>query len=354
MVLNILANAGVLIVAIYFYFKINNSTTYYFKPSNTQHLFYIASVSTVGLILLNFSIVVADLRYDFRGLLFALAMRYIGWKTTLPSIFILLVARFFWGAADIAFANVFLSLYMILTLPLLMGYIKSRFSDFMQLTILLSNNILGTAFATFFLIENTVASGQIIVLFFGVNLFLLFLCQLIIDDFRSMVSKINQDCLTSLNNHRRFHEDLQILNEMRSSVTIALLDIDYFKKYNDNFGHDVGDLILKKVSETMQKHTSPNVNFYRVGGEEFAMIIVDHSTAVAESMVKTVHQAVSGADIDDIAEYVLSPTVSIGVAHVSQGESLEMAYKRADKALYLSKNNGRNQVQVSSYVTPAI
>src|SRR5690606_17212738 len=117
-----------------------------------------------------------------------------------------------------------------LTLPLLMNYLKERLSNFAQLAILLANNLLTTTVVTFLLLEDRFLSAQIIVLYIAINYLLLFLSHLIIEDFRSMVSKINQDCLTSLNNQRRFHDDLQILNDLNDNITIALLDIDYFKK----------------------------------------------------------------------------------------------------------------------------
>lgn len=347
MVINILVNAGVLLIAIYVYFKLNNSTTQYLERTFKQYLFYTACVSGVGMILMYYSIVISDVRFDFRSLLFALSIRYLGWKTTLPSIVFLMSARFLWGQNSVAMLNILMSIYFIVSLPLLVRFVKKRFSKFTQLFILLTNNLVAMAFFCFILLPDYLQTFQLMIFFAAINYFLLFLCQLIMDDLSSMVSKINQDCLTNLNNQRRFHEDLEILDEVNDKVTIGILDIDHFKAYNDSFGHEVGDLVLKKVSDTLQQHTSSLVNCYRIGGEEFAMVIVGHSRLVAERMIEDLHQAIMDLEIHGITESVIRPTVSIGVAHVKADETAKAAYRRADIALYQSKNNGRNQVQVA-------
>ena len=89
MVLNILANVGILLIAIYSYFKLNNSTTQYRNYTLRQRLFYIACVSVVGMALMYQSVVIAGVRFDFRVLLFAVTTNYLGWEITVPSMMIL-------------------------------------------------------------------------------------------------------------------------------------------------------------------------------------------------------------------------------------------------------------------------
>lgn len=347
MVINILANTSIMLLAIYIYFKLNNSTTQYYGQTLHQHLFYIGCVSIVGILLMSQAIVLSGVRFDFRGLLFALSIRYLGWRTTLPSILLLMGARFFWGPTYVSMLNVLLSAYYIVSLPVINHYIKGRYSVFTQLLILLTNTLAALAVISSSQLSGYVEAFQIIVFFWAINYFLLFLCYLIIDDLSSMVSKINQDCLTSLNNQRRFQEDLKIMNEIDDKITIGILDIDHFKAYNDRFGHEVGDLVLQKVSNILLLHTSNLVNGYRVGGEEFAIVIVGHSRRAAEQMIEKLHQDIMDVAIEGVVDSVIRPTVSIGVAHIQTNETAKEAYRRADIALYHSKNNGRNQVQVS-------
>lgn len=354
MVLNILANAGILLIAIYSYFKLNNSTTQYRNYTLRQRLFYIVCVSVVGMALMYQSVVIAGVRFDFRLLLFAVTTNYLGWEITVPSMMILTLGRFVFGQDNVSCLNILMQSYFIVSLPLLQHYIQRYSSRFTQLFILLTNNIVAMCVVTIILLEDPIESFQILVVFTLFNYLLLVLSHLMIEDLRSMVVKINQDCLTNLNNQRRFHEDLQVIDEINKKVTIGILDIDHFKAYNDSLGHEVGDIILKRFAKVLLRHVSPLTNVYRVGGEEFAMIIVDQEPNVAEQKIEALHQAINEMEIIGIAETPVKPTASIGVAHIKKGETAKEAFRRADSALYYSKNNGRNQVQISTQVSQAV
>jgi diguanylate cyclase (GGDEF)-like protein len=153
------------------------------------------------------------------------------------------------------------------------------------------------------------------------------------------------DALTGVFNRRKFNEYLQEeLSRYRRKQTefcVMMIDLDYFKLINDEFGHDVGDQVLKAVSQVIQGGLRSYDHLGRVGGEEFAVILPN--TGSDEAM------AVADRLLDKVMDYrnpdypELSVTVSIGVTQVKPDDDLDKLMKRADQALYQSKENGRNR-----------
>ena len=155
------------------------------------------------------------------------------------------------------------------------------------------------------------------------------------------------DGLTGLFNHKQFQERLaqefNRLGRFSDPLSLLLIDIDYFKKVNDTYGHPVGDSVLKRVADMIKK-TIRNIDIpARYGGEEFAVVLVgtDGKGAMnmAERMRKTVMDTKFTAD-----ENTFNVTVSIGIS-TYEGEAMkkEELVDKADKALYKAKGNGRNQ-----------
>jgi diguanylate cyclase (GGDEF)-like protein len=128
-----------------------------------------------------------------------------------------------------------------------------------------------------------------------------------------------------------------------------MLDIDHFKQFNDNFGHQVGDAVLKELSAIMLAQSrSHSIDICcRYGGEEFAIIMPELELKNAIAVAERLRKAVEGHMFplkDNKREGKV--TISIGVAAFTSGEDLtpEKLTKKADDALYVSKRNGRNQV----------
>lgn len=158
------------------------------------------------------------------------------------------------------------------------------------------------------------------------------------------------DPLTGLHNRRYFFDSLQ--NELKriersnKSLSVLLLDVDFFKKVNDTYGHSIGDNVLGTIADLIKGCLREIDVSARVGGEEFAAILIDSpahaSFKVAERMRKVIAQ--HQFNFPDTTPF--SCTVSIGLCGTNSGDndSDQDLYKRADTCLYHAKNSGRNRV----------
>jgi len=165
----------------------------------------------------------------------------------------------------------------------------------------------------------------------------------------------SMDGLTGLANRRQFDTTLEQewQRAIRSELPLSLLfaDIDYFKRYNDSYGHQAGDDCLKKVADSLQKTVHrPSDLVSRYGGEEFVIILPDTTSegaiAVAEKMIKHITGLKIPHENSDSADHV---TLSIGVATLSPEEdsSPDELIEAADRVLYKAKDNGRNCIEVA-------
>jgi len=162
------------------------------------------------------------------------------------------------------------------------------------------------------------------------------------------------DNLTSLYNRRLFEEtvdqELKIARRQESEVTLAIIDIDFFKKYNDRYGHPQGDVALSTVGATLQKCLKrPNDYAFRIGGEEFAVLFTGVNKSSSRHFLEGIRQSVEALNIPHEASGVADVlTISIGAACVSASTApnQEELYAQADKALYLAKNT-RNALVIS-------
>jgi len=160
----------------------------------------------------------------------------------------------------------------------------------------------------------------------------------------------NTDHLTGLFNRRYMMEalekEVQRSTRKGGNLSLIMLDIDYFKKVNDSFGHLQGDVVLQKVSLQLQKELRSYDCAARYGGEEFVAILPDSTLKEAVFVADRIRLSVQGTKFNGPLEK-LSLTVSLGVACFSPQESptVDGFIKLADDALYRAKANGRNRVE---------
>ena len=156
------------------------------------------------------------------------------------------------------------------------------------------------------------------------------------------------DELTGLYNRRRFFElargEFNRAKRYSSPMTIFLLDIDYFKRINDEYGHDAGDTALRCIASMMSSQLRSLDVLARLGGEEFVALLPETHQFDAERIAERIRSEIESTAID-LPETILFATVSIGVAGYSKEmQDVGELITRADEAMYRAKRDGRNQV----------
>lgn len=156
-----------------------------------------------------------------------------------------------------------------------------------------------------------------------------------------------RDYLTGLYNRRHFFEVGEKLfnraNKAQKNLAVGLIDIDFFKAVNDTYGHDVGDIVLRRIGELLASSFRVSDLVARLGGEEFCFLLPNISSDDAAVVFEQVRARIEQDTIILPDQTVLKITASIGVC-TSFEKNLEVALSKADKLLYQAKHNGRNQV----------
>ena len=157
------------------------------------------------------------------------------------------------------------------------------------------------------------------------------------------------DPLTGLYNRRHFEDCLEreFLRSKRykSDLSFAIIDIDFFKKINDTYGHSSGDYVLKEVAYLILQTFRKTDMVFRYGGEEFAVIITETPLDKAVIPLERLRTSISENTFKYKGEQI-NVTISIGVSGVNEDtESVHQLFENADKALYMAKENGRNQTR---------
>lgn len=165
--------------------------------------------------------------------------------------------------------------------------------------------------------------------------------------------KAQIDALTALNNRGAFDDAMErtifACEEEDSSFCLMLLDIDHFKKINDQYGHLVGDKVLVGLSSLLKKSMRGNDHLARYGGEEFAVILRDTRITGAFSAAENLRQSVERMRLKQVksGQQIDSISISIGVASYVRGDTPEDLIQRCDQALYRAKQTGRNKTVIA-------
>jgi diguanylate cyclase (GGDEF)-like protein len=159
--------------------------------------------------------------------------------------------------------------------------------------------------------------------------------------------KASFDFLTKLYNRRKFNSFLEYeiskSNRYKEEIfSLLLVDIDYFKNVNDNYGHLVGDNVLQEVSKILTICSRDSDIVARWGGEEFILMLPQTNIEQAFFVAEKLRATIEKHKFDDVKHI----TCSIGVAQFHKNEDKETLFKRVDAALYKAKNSGRNRVEL--------
>ncbi|WP_270567503.1 GGDEF domain-containing protein [Clostridium beijerinckii] len=175
---------------------------------------------------------------------------------------------------------------------------------------------------------------------------------------REINTKLNyissHDSLTELLNRRSFNnhvsEKMRMIGKSKKIATLILIDVDHFKHVNDKFGHSVGDMVLKEISNIITKHIKTTTDLAtRWGGEEFLIFLfetsINESYVLAENIRQEIQNKVFVTD-----KFQIQITASFGISLLKDNfsKSFDTSFKSADIALYKAKNQGRNRIVIAS------
>ncbi len=173
----------------------------------------------------------------------------------------------------------------------------------------------------------------------------------VLDMFEQIKDMANKDFLTGAYNRRYFFDagNAIFLKARRKEqpITVIMLDIDNFKNINDTYGHDIGDIAIKEIQRILDENLRASDLFARFGGEEFCILLEDITRANVEKLFEKIRKKFEN-NIIDVNGTRLSYTVSFGGSY-GMASSLDEMVKLADKALYESKENGRNKVTIHTH-----
>lgn len=168
--------------------------------------------------------------------------------------------------------------------------------------------------------------------------------------------KLMYDTLTGVRSRLSYDEileqELQRFERYQEPFSFAILDIDHFKRVNDRFGHNAGDKALQIVAKMMLRHIRKTDFLFRIGGEEFVLILPKTPLQNAQPLVEKIRSSVGDASFHFKKEKV-DISLSAGLTGVVAQDNAETIYERADRALYDAKENGRDQLVVTSAQQPA-
>jgi diguanylate cyclase len=162
------------------------------------------------------------------------------------------------------------------------------------------------------------------------------------------------DALTGVANRKLFDETLRLRKEEadanRTDLALIIADIDHFKSFNDTWGHQTGDQVIRFVASALTKFALPDHLVARYGGEEFAVIMPRTTLNQSGRIADLIRAAIEAKRLvrRSTNETIGAVTVSFGVALYAPGETVNQLISRADECLYLSKRNGRNRVTLET------
>ncbi|MEH6937910.1 diguanylate cyclase [Bacillus sp. JJ664] len=310
----------------------------------------------LGNMLMQYSMHVGDTLVDLRHIPIILLAFYSGPIPAFVSMILIIVGRFLIGVNLSSFFNIPL---MLLVTTGVLYFSRMKLSGKKRVVLSLTwNNLVFTVIASY-LIKSFHILILLIPAYWLVSYIGGFIAFYIINYIRSIQSLFSKyknestiDGLTGLNNYRKFDEIfntlIKTIDQKQEKLALLYIDIDFFKKINDRYGHVNGDEVLKELGEILQKCARSFDIISRNGGEEFTVLLMDSSLDKAKEISEKIRKTVEEYPFH-ISEKKIFITVSIGIASYNETTmDLNNLIDDADKALYIAKKTGRNKVCISN------
>jgi diguanylate cyclase (GGDEF)-like protein len=161
----------------------------------------------------------------------------------------------------------------------------------------------------------------------------------------------NRDTLTGLMNRNALIHSYFIMKQLSSNQslesTIVIVDVDDFKKINDQYGHACGDFVLQHISTLIKHNIRTSDQCFRIGGEEFCILLKDTPISTSAIILEKLRTTIASTPCH-FGQSLISTTCTLGIASINYGVTLEKNMMKADKALYKGKNAGKNMIFVNN------
>lgn len=310
---------------------------------------------TFGIILMIFSVqVTPNIILDFRELAIIVGAVYSGWKSVLITGTVMAVFRVFYlGVSSYSMLKAISILLMCFGCIAISRCKISKKNKWIYMFVF--TGIIYSTFVSVLVKDRALLESTLLYFWFGFaisNFIVYMLSEYLIKinwTIERLQKEATKDYLTGLNNVRcfdsSFNELLKRAKENDESVGLLIIDIDFFKKVNDTYGHAAGDSVLKQLSETLASSIRDFDVVARIGGEEFGVILRDCSAKRSSEIAERIRRRVESQDFVLSCGTHIKITLSIGVAvYPATVADINMLKEKADEKLYEAKHSGRNRV----------
>ncbi|MBP3950500.1 GGDEF domain-containing protein [Bacillus suaedae] len=355
MVRELFINVMILTAFLFLYYQFKQDSLFTRNSSVRRKIFVGLLSGALGILLMQFSIKVdTETLVDLRQIPVMLVAIYGGWLPTIIAGTLILLARFIMGVTMSAMlAVVLMILSIVCYLYVFRSYQKIWKPTFLSIIV---SNIIFTLL-TYYLIDTMSMFIYVNIVYWIVSLigggFAVYMTEYLrrtTQLFKEYERGSRMDPLTGLNNVRSFDDAIndatKRVNQNQEELSLLVIDIDFFKKVNDTYGHPEGDVILKQIGDILVNVSRPFDIVSRNGGEEFTVILNNCSHHIAIGIAERIKSTVENHSfLINEGKQKITITVSIGVAsYPDTTKDINQLYRIADLALYKAKEQGRNRV----------
>lgn len=328
-----------------------------FTLSKRQKIMILLFAGFASLLLMLFSVNLSgSIKVDLRHIIIILLIYYFGPSYSIPVTVLISILRLYWGINTASILSAITYIVIGILIPIVYKHLPTYFNKYMTLLLFNTIFVVASGFNIFYITHNYILSLLVSLLFMLTSSAVLVLDTLFIEDMiRGRYMYLNEkeyatlDFLTGLLNMREFNKQWQIIqmNQNISNTAFLILDIDYFKTINDTHGHANGNLVLQQLAIILRINAPENQHIYRVGGEEFCLILNDLTPNELDQIAEKIREDVASKPFQLEDGKVVEVTVSIGVAS-TKNKDLKNLFRLADRCLYLAKDQGRNRVVIQA------
>lgn len=351
--LSTIANISILSTMSYVFVKLIPKKKIYLLDIN-QKLWMIALACLTSFLLMLFSVALPEnVILDFRYVILILLVYYFGYSVATPTAFLMSALRLLWGINPASTRTAFMYILLGLVLPYVCKKLAKHFNKYGVLLMLNAVCVSAIMINLYLLYADILFSATICLILLILSSSIVIVVTAFIEDLiknRSLYldeqKRAKIDYLTGLYNMRAFNKKWQIIPADDSIRTTAfmMLDIDYFKWINDNYGHANGNFILRQLATILKVGAPDSELVYRVGGEEFCLIVNNMPYSEQKKVAEKIRLSVANNEFLLENGKVIYITVSIGLGASSQEKDMKNLFRLADHCLYMAKDQGRNKV----------